>query len=359
MTLSVKVGATVTDRIASSSPTMATVAATGVYLDLYDANGTFVDAVVQAGDLLEMPQNPGQTSFTTKHSFVVETIVSNQRLRVVNNGRSTSLLANELPHGASRNSPVTLISTLGALSYRITRTLDKAGQVTELIAAAATFNSRRVVNVWPDLCDVSGLVDGSLPRDPSAPTVALPAASQTGCYLACAVGGMTAGLPSHQGFTNLGIAGITKIYDSNTYFSDTNLTDISNGGWFCFQQDTPQTLPFSIHQLTTDVTSLESGEFSMVKNFDFVSIFFAAILDDYLGTWNINPETINFIRAALNNGIETLKLRRLPRIGAPISSGAITSIAVSKASADRLEIYLEAVFPAPLNVIALHLISTT
>ena len=356
-TVAINVGATVTPRIAATPVTLATTASVGVYLDLYDANGTFIDDAVQSTDLVEMPQNPGQTSFTTKHSFVVANIVSNQRLRIVNNGRSNSLLANELPHGASRNSPVTTISTLGALNYRITRTLDKTGQVSELISVPQSIASRRVVNVWPDLCDVSGLVDGSLPRATLTPTTPQPAATQPGYYLACAVGGMTAGLASHQGFTNLGIAGISKLYNANTYFSDTQITNLSNGGWFVFQQDTPQSLPYCIHQLTTDVSTLQSGEFSMVKNFDFVSIFFAAILDDYLGFWNINQETIGFISAALTNGIESLRLRRLPRIGAPIIDAKIVSLAVSPSSADRLEIYVEAQFPAPLNVIALHLVS--
>lgn len=354
----IEIGATNIDRVAAVvASTVASIQDPKLYLELYDANGTFVDDGIIPTDLVEMPQNPGQESFTEKHSFQIASISSNQRLLIVNNGRSTSLYANELPHGVSRNSPVTTISTTPILTYRITRTLDKAGQVDAIVAEAQSIAHRRVVDVWPDLCDVGGLVDGSLPRDPLAPTTAQPAASQPGYYLACAVGGMTAGLPSHQGFTNLGIAGISKIYNSNTYFSDKDITDISNGGWFVFQQDTPTSLPYVVHQLTTDVSTLQSGEFSMVKNFDFVSLFFADILDDYLGIWNINPETINFVATSVNNGIDNLKLRRRPRIGAPLIDGTLTSIAVSTISADRLEIYVECQFPAPLNVVALHLVS--
>jgi hypothetical protein len=357
-TIVIKVGTTIADRLASTAITpLATVLDSKLYLDLYDPNGTFVDAGVIPTDLVEMPQDPTQSSFATKNVFVVASVISNQRLRIVNNGRNTALLANELPHGVSRSSPATVIPGTNTLTYRVARTLDKAGQVTELIAVTQSIASRRVVNVWPDLCDVGSLVDGSLPRDPKTPTVAQPAATQPGYYLACAVGGMTAGLPSHQGFTNLGIAGITKIYNSNTYFSDKNITDISNGGWFVFQQDTPQALPYVVHQLTTDVSTLQSGEFSMVKNFDFVSLFFSDILDEYLGTWNINPETIGFISAAVTSGIDNLKLRRRPRIGAPVIDGKLVSIAASATSADRLELYVEVTMPAPLNIIALHLVS--
>jgi len=357
-TVNIKVGATIGDRIPLTGLVpAATTLDSKLFLDLYDPNGTFYDSGVIPTDLVEMPMNPTQQSFTEKHTFQVAAVVSNQRLRIVDNGRNTSLVANELPHGASRNSPVTSIPATTTLTYRIARTLDKAGQVTEIIAVAQSLNSRRVVNVWPDLCDVGSLVDGSLPRDPAAPTVSQPAASQPGYYLACAVGGMTAGLPSHQGFTNLGIAGISKIYNANTYFSDKNITDISNGGWFVFQQDTPQALPYVVHQLTTDVATLQSGEFSMVKNFDFVSLFFADILDAYLGIWNVNKETMGFVSTSITGGVDNLKLRRRPRIGAPIIDGRLVSIAVSPTSADRLEIYVECQFPAPLNVIALHLVS--
>lgn len=358
LTAAITVGSTVAVRVASAALTgVVSVVDAKLFLDLYDVNGTFVDSGVIPTDLVEMPQNPTQTSFTTKHSFQVATVVSNQRLRIVDNGRNTSLLANELPHGASRNSPVTVIPGTATLTYRVTRTLDKAGQVTEIVAASQSLASRRVVNVWPDLCDVSDLVDGSLARDPLAPTVAQPAGTQPGYYLACAVGGMTAGLPSHQGFTNLGIAGVSKIYNANTYFSDKNITDISNGGWFVFQQDTPAALPYVVHQLTTDVTTLQSGEFSMVKNFDFVSIFFSDIVDGYIGIWNINPETMGFVASSITGGIDNLKLRRRPRIGSPIIDGKLASMAVSTSSADRLEVYIECQFPAPLNVIALHIVS--
>jgi len=354
----VRVGSTIATRIPLTSvAALDTVLDSKLFLDLYDPNGTFIDDGVIPTDLVEMPVNPTQDDFTAKDSWKVAAIVSNQRLRIVNNGRNNSLVANELPHGVSRNAPATAIPGTATLRYRITRALDKAGQVTAIIAVAQSMSSRRVVNVWPDLCDVSGLVDGSLPRNPLTPTVLQPAATQPGFYLACAVGGMTAGLPSHQGFTNLGIAGVSKIYNANTYFSDKNITDISNGGWFVFQQDTPQSLPYVVHQLTTDVSTLQSGEFSMVKNFDFVSLFFADILDEYLGIWNINPETMGFVGASISGGIDNLKLRRRPRIGAPLIDGKIVSLEVSSVSADRLEIFVECTFPAPLNTIALHLVS--
>lgn len=326
-----------------------------LFLDLFDANGTFIDDGVLPGDFVEMPQNPTQTSFTNSVQLTIATIVSNQRVRVVNNGADTSLVTNEVPHLVSRDAPVTTIPPTGTLTYRIVRALDKDGQVTELISVAQSIMSRRAVICWPDSIEVAGLTDGSLPRAVSTTHAA--AAPQPGYYLACAVGGMIASLPSHQGLTNMGIAAVSKLYNANTYFDDRQMTQISNGGWLLFQQDTPSALPFIIHQLTTDPSTLEFGEISLVKNFDFVSLFFSDILDDFLGIWNINAETIGFIIAALQAGIDNLKLRRRVRIGAPIIEGRITSVAESTASADRVEAYIEIDFPKPLNTVGLHLVS--
>lgn len=356
-TVTVTRGLTTVIATTAAIASVASSANDALWLDLFDTTGTFIDDGVLPGDFLEMPTDPTQTSFTSSVKLEIETIVSNQRVRIKNNGSNTALLDTELPHGASRTAPVTAIPTTPTLFYRVVRNLDKTGQVTELISVAQSLQSRRAVICWPDSVDVSGLVDGSLARDPATPTVAQPAAPQPGYYLACAVGGMLATLPSHQGLTNMGIAGISKIYNANTYFDDRQMTQISNGGWLVFQQDTPSALPYIIHQLTTDPSTLEFGEISLVKNFDFVSLFFSDILDDFLGTWNINAETIHFIDSALNAGLQNLKLRRKIRIGAPIIDGRVTSVAESVASSDRIEAYIEVDFPKPLNTIGLHIVS--
>jgi hypothetical protein len=357
-TVTINVGQTVATRSgynAQSFTGLLSQANDALYLDLFDANGTFIDSGVIPGDLLEMPLNPTQTSFADSAQLVIATVVSNQRVRVVNNGGDTSLVVNEVPHLVSRNAPVTTIPNTATLTYRVVRALDKDGQVTELITVAQSLRSRRAVICWPDLVDITDLKDGSLPR--TSPAVPAPAASQPGYYLACAVGGLLASLPSHQGLTNLGIAGISKLYDANTYFDDKQMSAISNGGWLVFQQDTPSALPYIIHQLTTDPSTLEFGELSMVKNFDFVSLFFSDILNPFIGTWNINTETLGFIVSALQAGIDNLKLRRRVRIGAPIIDARITSVAESIVSADRVEAYIEADFPKPLNTVGLHIVS--
>lgn len=332
-----------TIRIASAPLTgVVTAAGDDLYLVLKDPNGTFVASGVAAGDLVQIPADPNAaiTDASVLTSFVVSAVLSDQRLEVVNNGQDASTAMNELPHGVKRTGSALVAGS--TVSYQVVRTLSKSQQVTELIAVAQSFRSKRTTLVWPDKVDVAGIVGGE---------------AQPGYYASCAVGGMTAGLPSQQGFTNLGIAGISQVYNSNTYFTDGQLTDLSNGGWYVFAQQTPSSLPYTIHQLTTDPSTLESGEFSVVKNFDFVSMFFVEILEDFLGQYNVTPDAITLLQSALNTGGDLLKLRTVAKIGAPLLSFSITDIGVSPVSGDRIRAYIAIGLPKPLNVIELHLVA--
>ncbi len=135
------------------------------------------------------------------------------------------------------------------------------------------------------------------------------------------------------------------------------MTDISNGGWFVFAQQTTTSLPYSIHQLTTDVSTLESGEYSVVKNFDFVALFFVDILQQFLGIYNVTQDTLTYLQGALNTGGEALKLRTVAKIGAPLTSFAINDLGISPVSGDRVVTHLAIGLPKPLNVVELHLVA--
>lgn len=333
-----------------------------LYLDLVDSNATFISDLLIPGDIIQIPQNPDLDSDWENNvqSWVVNTVVSETRLRVVNNGNNTPGVANELPHGVSRSAvgipPVTEPVVNGDLVYRVIRNLDKTRQVTEMVTVAQSFSSRRLLLAYPDEVDVAGLVDGSLER--TVITTPATAAAQEGYYLSCAIGGQTAGQPPQQGFTNLGINGIDRIYKSNEYFNEEQLSDLSNGGVYVFAQDNPSALPYSIHELTTDVTALETGEYMITKDFDFVAWTFLDTMWPFIGTWNITNETMGFIRQALAQVIANMKGRYVRKIGAPIIDAAITDVGVSELSKDRIDAWIEVDLPMVLNTIALHLVAS-
>ena len=234
----------------------------------------------------------------------------------------------------------------GDCSYRVNIDLNPTSQVEELNTITASLANSRAVMVWPNKVLVSG-VQNELTEIQS---------QQSGQYLACAVGGMVAGLPSHQGLTYLGISGISQIYNSNMYFTDDQLTALRNGGWYVFVQDSEASLPYTIHEVTTDVTTYESGEFMAVKNLDYVSLFLKDIVEPFTGRYNITLETLNLIRSSLVAGIKFLELRIFPRIGSPVIEGSISSVNQNETEVDRVEVYVSLDMPKVLNRVALHLL---
>ena len=183
------------------------------------------------------------------------------------------------------------------------------------------------------------------------------APAQPGYYLSCAVSGLTAGTPSQQGFTNYPIAGISRVYNSSDYFSEEQITDLSNGGVYVFMQDTPAAPPYSVHELTTDVSALEFSEYMLVKNFDFISWTFLDTLLPFLGTWNVFQETVEFIQQACYSTGAALKSRYAPKIGPPLLDFNIDSVEESDISSDRIEAFIGVDMPMVLNTIGLHLVA--
>jgi hypothetical protein len=323
-----------------------------LYTVLHLPNASFLTSGILPGDTVEIPSDPNLNIWTTVQSWVVTEVMSEERLRIVNNGTNTSTAANELPHGVKRAGSA--LVTQGSIYIRVARELTKGQQVTEMIAVAASFLSKRLILCYPDSVDISDLKDGSLPRSGSAIS---DAEAQPGYYLACGVGGMTASNPSQQGFTYKGIAGIDQIYYSSDYFNEQQMTDLSNGGVYVFEQESVSELPATIHEVTTDTTALQTGEYMNVKNVDFVSLTFLDTVLGFIGRWNVNKQTVKFIGQALQSDIGVLKARFVSRIGAPLIDASITSLGESEISSDRIEVYIDGDFPNVLNTIGVHLVA--
>lgn len=326
-----------------------------LYLTLSSSTSEFITDGVVPGDLLQIPTDPESSSFTTYDSWVIATVDSETRVTVVNGGNNTADLQNELPHLIKRTVVADRTVSAGTVYFRVKRNMTKTEQVNYMLAVAQSLDSKRAILCYPNSVDIADLVDGSLPRTGTAPTVA---AAQPGYYLACLVGGQTAGQPSQQGFTNLGGNGIDRVYNSNDYFSEEQLTNLSNGGVYVFVQDAPAALPYTIHEVTTDVLSLETGEYMHVKNLDYLSMSFLETLRPFIGKWNITPDAIQFITQALYAIINTHKTAYRARIGAPLIDATVRTVFQNTDVAeDRMEAYVDADLPSVLNTIGLHLVA--
>lgn len=286
------------------------------YIVIKDTEGSFLSSGVDAGHTLELTTVGGE-----KYTYTVASVISEDMLTVTTDVDVGVFEPDNEIH-----------------SYRIFKDLDKTQQAEAIADVSKAFGSSRCVHVWP----------GTIVQD----DVELP-----GYYLGCTIAGMIGGLPSHQGFTRLSVAGIEKLKYANNYFNQAQLDLIADGGTFIFLQDNPSAAPYVRHQLTTDMSAIEFQELSFVKNFDYVSKLCQEVLDRFLGKYNICDETLPALGTALRAVLESLRLATLPKIGAPIRDYDITSIAQLDDIRTRVEIYAEVDFPYPLNTIGLHLVS--
>lgn len=307
-----------TAQISPPTGTSSATAESGIdssHKNLLDNTATFITSGVEIGDNVVI----------SSVSYPVTAILSENRVSVLD--------------------AAMVLTPSSMYTYSIIRTMTPDQQVTALNAVTASLTSSRLVMVLPDQVLVAGVVN----------TLTGVASEQPGYYLSAAVGGMIAGLPPQQGFTFIGLAGIQQVFGTTGHFSDTELDSLGNGGWYCIVQDNPEAIPYCLHELTTDTTTLESGELMVVKNFDYVSIAYKNALQGFLGVYNVIPSTLDFLASAFDSVTTTLQLQVYPRIGAPILSATLTSIAPLAGEADRVEMYGSVNIPRPLNAIGLHL----
>lgn len=231
--------------------------------------------------------------------------------------------------------------TLEDVQYRITDDLTKSEQATFLAGYATSFANRRLVSVWPDTCYI---------------TVSGTATELPGFYLGCALAGLTAGLPSQQGFTNLSLTGFTALDNSNNYFSDTQLDTIAGGGNLIIAQDVAEAPVYCRHQLTTDTSTIQFQELSVTKNVDLVSRFFRKLYAPYIGIYNITDALLDILKSLTVAGITFLKDQTSPRVGGVLRDGSISELAEDSTLPDTVNITIDINIPFPLNNIKVTLL---
>jgi uncharacterized protein YejL (UPF0352 family) len=284
----------------------------GVYV-LTASNATFISDGVNPGDTV----NVTLVSTGTTGTYQVQTILSNQQLVLNATAAATGV------------------------GYYVSRNMT-TNQIAQNVAAQATsFNDNRVWYVQPDQCGV--------PVNGVTTTVG-------GQYLCAAIAGAVSGQPVQQGFTNMGLAGISALYHSNFFFRKADLDTMAAAGVCLVVQKTQTSTPYIRHALTTNVTTLQYREQLIVKNWDYLSYYYHDIMDAFIGSWNITPDTLNILQQTVVSASEYLKTQRLPRIGSPLLGYNQLSVAQEATSQDRVQIMMNISIVDPLNYMDFYLI---
>lgn len=127
-----------------------------------------------------------------------------------------------------------------------------------------------------------------------------------GFFLTAAKAGQVAGnLPSAP-LTNLSISGFTKVVGTNDRYSETQLNQIAYGGNDIIIQPSTGSPLVSRHQLTTDMTSIETREQSIVKAVDFCAKFIRGGLRNFIGKYNITETFLDTLAAVVQGQLRYL-----------------------------------------------------
>lgn len=331
-----------------------------LFNDIVDSTATFLADDIRAGDIVEFPLDPnnyGADAFEGRLlSYQVASVLSETRLRIANGFDDDASTARELPHYYLRDYANRLIDNAApnALNYRVRRILSDDEAALVAITQAQSVRSKRLTLIFPDEVKVADLRDGSLTR--STPTVRTLASWLPSFYLAACVGGVVAGTPAQMGLTNGTFVGISQLRNSSDRFTEEQLSLINDGGYFLCDVEAEGALPYCVHQLTTDPTTLETGELSVVKNLDFIMLGYQAVLQPFLGLYNNIPEALGDIQEAVDGYSAAMRGRRIARIGPPLLEGKLISLAPSETAGDTSECFFQVKIPKPLNNIGFHLV---
>jgi hypothetical protein len=140
-----------------------------------------------------------------------------------------------------------------------------------------------------------------------------------GYYAASCIIGMTASLPPQQGFTNYPITGLTQVVKSSGYFSEAQLNVMAAGGIYILVQDAQGAPVICRHQLSTDLTSIETRELSITKVVDFTAKFLRAGLRNFIGRSNITQSFLDQLSSVVQ-GILSFLIESGVLIGADVNN---------------------------------------
>ncbi len=207
--------------------------------------------------------------------------------------------------------------------------------VSETVADAnVAFKNRRAYSVFPDT--IKMVVNGIEKNLP-------------GYYACAAIAGMVSGQPPQQPFTNFPITGLTGVVGTEK-FSKRQLNVMAGGGTYILIQDVISGPVTSRHQLSTDLTSIETRELSITKIVDFVAKFMRIGVRKFIGTQVINSQLLDTIGTTIQGMLSFL-------IEAGVLNGAnLNNIIQDESAPDTVLVDITLDVPFPCNYIRITLV---
>lgn len=169
-----------------------------------------------------------------------------------------------------------------------------------------------------------------------------------GAYLAAAFAGAEAAQPAQQSRTRMTLKSIYKL--KGVSMTRTEKNRLADMGVLILEQ-ADAGLPVVVrHQLTTDMSSVQTREMSIIAVSDLSAKFLRGICEQYIGKYNITPEVITRISATLKAGMSQLTKLKI------INKGNIGKLLQDADNPDTLAIEASILPPYPCNYIDIVMI---
>jgi hypothetical protein len=168
-------------------------------------------------------------------------------------------------------------------------------------------------------------------------------------YACAALAGLNASTPPQQSFTGLALAGIESVTGSWDALATVDLDTAAGGGvWWLSQQDSYSAVT-SRHQLTTDVTSLQTREASITHVLDYITKRLRLSMAGLAGKFNLTKQFLDYVSILVNAVIGGMA-------GTVVQSIAVTNIYIDAQQLDTMYVDIAVVPYYPANQINVTLV---
>lgn len=171
-----------------------------------------------------------------------------------------------------------------------------------------------------------------------------------GSLAAAAVAGQISGNFPEQPLTNLSIASVSSVKFSNDWFTESQLNTMATGGTYILIQPTPSSVLTCRHQLSTDMSSVQTRELSITKSLDYTAKFIRNSVIQYIGRQTISPQFLTILSTSINGlGTSLVKDGRL-------NGFKLDSLVQDTVNLDTVKAAIEVQPKYPVNYIKIDLI---
>jgi hypothetical protein len=286
-------------------------------------NAKFIEDGVRANDSIRINFSATSDGKLTYDEYIVDSVQTN----------TTLLLTHSLPYA---------ITPSGGAKVQVVRNYTKSERAYNLAKIGGDYNNRRVRCVFPDTFKYKGV-------------------TKQGYFAAAGLAGLRSGVVPHQGLTNSEYLGADDLSKVVIDFSQDELNVMAEQGIWIITQEVIGSTPYVRHQLTTDERSLNTSEDSITTNVDSISYALKKVLSPFIGRFNINPDNVAVIRAAVVAELtfrssNTYTARAGNQLVSFTPATDIIKLEANPTFKDMIDIEVRLNVPYPINYINLKLI---